>query len=82
MAIVSEILWSSQRYMNKICINLSSNHQITCESICQKIQNLINNISKDNKSLSDKILVVSIQDVSDHSGDNPIPKIEHKEIES
>lgn len=43
------------------------------EKIIQDIQKLVSSIKPE--SLKDKVLVVQIKDIFDHTGDNPIPKL-------
>lgn len=52
------------------------NKNLEAEKLIRDIQKLIQQqVSGDNR---DKVLVVSISKIIDHTGDNPIPKLEYK----
>lgn len=58
-------------------ISYSLNKQVSMEKIVNDISRMVSKES----DLNNKILVITIQEVSDYAGDNPLPKIEYKEQE-
>jgi hypothetical protein len=50
---------------------------LNCQDICNKIQRFLNHAKPD---ISKQILVIRLQNIID-SGDNHIPKLEHKIIQ-
>jgi len=49
--------------------------EIRGDQILKDISNLL---SKHQYNISDKILVILIKDITNHSGDNPIPKLTYE----
>lgn len=49
--------------------------EIRGDKILSDINNLL---SKHQHNISDKILVISIKDITNHKGDNPIPKLTYE----
>lgn len=58
-------------------ISYSLNKQVSMEKIVNDISRMVSKES----DLNNKILVITIQEVRDYAGDNPLPKIEYKEQE-
>lgn len=57
-----------------LCYNLNKPLQI--EKLVQDIQKLMN---KHQSNFTNKILVINIKEITNHTGDNPIPKIPYYE---
>lgn len=58
--------------MNKIAITL--NKDISCEIICNRIQNLMNSLQHQGQNLSGAVLIIDIVQTTD-GGDSHIPKL-------
>lgn len=56
-----------------LCYNLNKPLQI--EKLVQDIQKLMN---KHQSNFTNKILVINIKEITNHTGDNPIPKITYE----
>jgi len=50
---------------------------ISGEKLVTDISQLVNKFIQDGGDNNNSILVIEIHTISDHTGDNPIPKIEH-----
>lgn len=48
-------------------IGISLDQNISCEQICQTIQNLVNNYKKQNKLSENSMLIISIKETQDGS---------------
>lgn len=59
-------------------IGITLNKEISCESICAHVQNLVNKFQKSNPDFSNSILVMEIKNIIDAS-DSPILNIEYRE---
>ena len=57
-------------------ISYNLNKPIQIEKLVQDIMDLVN---KNRTDITNKILYISIKEIIDHTGDNPIPKITYHE---
>ena len=64
---------------NKIAIGFKTQEPLACESVCQKIEKLINNYIKDNGKLDEVVIVISLLPIIDQPVPNLYRKIGNKE---
>lgn len=59
-------------------VGITLNKEISCESICAHVQNLVNNFRQSNPDFSNSILIMEIKNIIDAT-DSSIPTIEYRE---
>tara|TARA_B100001769_G_C21846461_1_gene459071 strand:- start:173 stop:397 length:225 start_codon:yes stop_codon:yes gene_type:complete len=61
----------SENMDNKIAITLNQEQPLACESVCQKIEKLINNFVKQNGKIEEIVMVISLLPIVDQ----PVPNL-------
>jgi hypothetical protein len=56
---------------NKIAIGLNQEKPLVCESVCQKIEKLINDFVKQNGKMEEVVMVISLLPIIDQ----PVPNL-------
>jgi hypothetical protein len=59
-----------------LTVSIRLDNELSCDKICQRIQQLVNQANSHNKNLSNCILVIRITDVTEDNG--MVPKLEVK----
>lgn len=62
---------------NSFIISFESNQQVSCEMICSKVQQLVNQIAQNGDDISQKVLYIQIRDIITYEEQ---PKLIHKDL--
>lgn len=60
-------------------LSLSLDQQLDCNKICKMVMDIMNIYQHHHGNINECLLVMEIKKSLEHTGDNPIPKIENKE---
>lgn len=63
------------RSQRKSMIHYNLNKPLQLEKLVRDIENLLNRNKSD---FTNKVLSITIKDITDYAGDNPIPKLTHE----